>query len=134
MDYMPFTDISDKDLRELFPREYDIKRDADGEWIHLGGDWHPVSNPPELGEWAHFNGEWVFGEWWYLSSVGWRFEPSYTDQAPPEKGEWAYIQGEWVFGVWVGWKFVAHYTDQVYNPLDYPPLESGDYDSLSDLD
>jgi hypothetical protein len=133
MDFMPFMDISDKVFLELFPRNYDIKHDSEGEWIHMGGLWHLVTRPPERGEWAHLGGWWAFGEWFYLTSVGWRFEPCYTDQEPP-KGEWAYLQGEWIFGEWVGRTFMTLYTDQVYDPLDYPPLESGDYDSLSDLD
>ena len=30
--------------------------------------------------WEIVNGEWTFGEWWYRSGVGWKFEP-HADQA-----------------------------------------------------
>ena len=59
----------------------------------------------ETGVWEIVNGEWTFGEWWYLSSVGWKFEPhAGQDQ-----------------------------DDQAQNddPLDYPDY---DYDDPRDLD
>ncbi len=55
---MPFANVSDLTFLDLF-------------------------TPDEAGVWEIVNGEWTFGEWWYLSSVGWKFEP-HADQDPEQ--------------------------------------------------
>lgn len=76
---MPFRNISDQDFYELFSRHGDTAYDEDGEWTYLYGAWY-LTAQHEKGEWAYVNGEWTFGEWFYLSSIGWKFEPRHTDQ------------------------------------------------------
>jgi hypothetical protein len=62
MEFMPFADVSDLTFMNLF--EPDV---------------------PD-GVWEIVNGEWTFGEWCYLTSVGWRFEP-YADQAQDDEDQ-----------------------------------------------
>ena len=77
---MPFATVSDLTFLDLF-------------------------TPDEAGVWEIVNGEWTFGEWCYLTSVGWRFEP-YAGQDQDDQ-------------------------DQNDDPLDYPDY---DYDDPRDLD
>ena len=47
MDLMPFSEIDNDELDELFPKpyfpeEYEVGYDADGnEWVHARGVWYP---------------------------------------------------------------------------------------------
>jgi hypothetical protein len=89
---MPFANVSDLTFLDLFTPDV------------------------EAGVWEIVNGEWTFGEWWYLSSVGWRFEPhagqDQDDEADQDQDD---------------------QDDQAQNddPLDYPDY---DYDDPRDLD
>ena len=81
---MPFANVSDRTFLDLFTPDV------------------------EAGVWEIVNGEWTFGEWWYLSSVGWRFEP-HAGQDQDDQADQA----------------------QNDDPLDYPDY---DYDDPRDLD
>ena len=80
MDFMPFCDTTDMEFREIFPKNGDVKHDKDGERCYYCGVWYVVPPLSEEGVWAYVNGEWTFGEWVYLSSIGWKFESRHTDQ------------------------------------------------------
>jgi hypothetical protein len=92
---MPFANVSDLTFLDLFTPDV------------------------EAGVWEIVNGEWTFGQWWYLSSVGWRFEPhagqdqdDQADQADQDQDDQAD-------------------QDQNDDPLDYPDY---DYEDPRDLD
>jgi len=103
---MPFATVSDLTFLDLFTADV------------------------EPGVWEIVNGEWTFGEWWYLSSVGWKFEP-HADQDP----EQAQLNDALHFGYETygqdGPPAPLHGQDPVNNPLDYPPY---DYEDPRDLD
>jgi hypothetical protein len=79
MDFMPFCDMSDAELCEIFPTNGVVKHDKDGAWIYYRGVWY-MMEPSVEGVWAYVNGEWTFGEWVHLASIGWKFESRPTDQ------------------------------------------------------
>ena len=107
----------------------------------------------ETGVWEIVNGEWTFGEWWYLSSVGWRFEPLDQDQDNEDQDDEddqdeddqddqdeddqdeAQLNDALHFGYETygqdGPPAPLHGQAPVYNPLDYPPY---DYEDPRDLD
>lgn len=41
MESMPFHELSDQDFLELFPKNYDLAYDEDGEWVYYNGEWFP---------------------------------------------------------------------------------------------
>ena len=46
---LPFSDIDNDDLHLLFPKNYDISYDEDGEWSYYNGVWYlalPAGNNP----------------------------------------------------------------------------------------
>jgi hypothetical protein len=45
MDFMPFRDLSDTELSELFAENYDLAYDEDGEWVFYNGEWL-LAGPP----------------------------------------------------------------------------------------
>jgi hypothetical protein len=45
MDFMPFCDLSDTELSELFAENYDLAYDEDGEWVFYNGEWL-LAGPP----------------------------------------------------------------------------------------
>ena len=94
----------------------------------------------ETGVWEIVNGEWTFGEWWYLSSVGWRFEPldqdqdnedqDDEDQDEDDQDDQAQLNDALHFG------YETYGQDGppaplLQDPLDYPLY---DYDDPRDLD
>ena len=97
---MPFADVSDATFLDLF---------AHFEWKETA------------------SGEWTFGKRWYLTGVGWKFEPQIERQdADPELNA------------------ALHFGYETYDqagppapllqpdPLDYPLID--DYDDPRDLD
>ena len=99
---MPFANVSDNTFLELF---------ADFEWEETA------------------SGEWTFGQWWYLSGVGWKFEPL-IDQRQDADPEQAQLNDALHFG------YETYGQDRpapllAQDPLDYPPY---DYDDPRDLD
>jgi len=51
MDFMPFADISDGDFRVLFPVNYDLAYDDEGEWVYCHGHWYLASDDrPHIGD------------------------------------------------------------------------------------
>ena len=59
---MPFADVDETTFLELF---------SDFEWEETA------------------SGEWTFGQWWFLSGVGWKFEPliEQRQDADPEQAQ-----------------------------------------------
>jgi hypothetical protein len=98
---MPFATVSDLTFLDLF-------------------------TPDEAGVWEIVNGEWTFGEWWYLSSVGWKFEP-HADQADQDDQdpEQAHLNDALHFG------YETYGQDGPPAPLNYPDY---DYEDPRDLD
>ena len=91
---MPFADIDNTTFLELF---------ADFEWEETA------------------SGEWTFGQWWYLSGVGWKFEPLIerdNDQDP----EQALLND------------ALHFGYETYDPLPYydPAAPAQEFDDLDD--
>ena len=108
---MPFANVSDLTFLELFTPDVQA------------GVWEETAD-----------GVWTFGEWWYLSSVGWKFEP-YPDQAQDDQDddqdpEQAQLNAALHFGYETYGQDGPPAPLLQPDPLDYPLID--DYDDPRD--
>ena len=114
MEFLPFYDASDPEFDLYFHQNYrnlpkngDLSYDNTGEWVFYDGAWY-ISNAADQ---ETNNQEFEIPN-----------NPENYDLRYDADGEWSYYNDEWLLSRASG-----------YNPLDYPPLDAGDYDDPDDL-